>query len=139
MRLAYQQNNHEYSSGLTHLLRTEAPLSFPWASGDPSYLLPSHHLQNTEALGGRSSLCFGEGTSICLPGLESPGLVGMVTLLGLECESLGGRDLTRKRVGVGDKRLVGVAGFNPAAWNVGEREAVPEAWSSLPHNQEDTR
>lgn len=42
--------------------------------------------------------------------------------------------MARKGVGVGDKCLVGVAGFNLAAWNVGEREATHEAWSSLPHN-----
>lgn len=55
--------------------------------------------------------------------------MGAVTLLSLECESFGGRDLARKGVGVGDKCLVGVAGFNLAVWNVGERETPHEAWA----------
>lgn len=62
----------------------------------------------------------------------------MVALLSLGCESFGSRGVARKGMGIGDKRPIGVTGFNLAMWNVGEREAHQEALSSLSHTQEGT-
>lgn len=61
-------------------------------------------------------------------------------LLSLGCESFGSRGVARKGMGVGNKRPMGVTGFNLAMWNVGEREAHPEleALSSLSHTHEGT-
>lgn len=104
--------------------------------GDPSYLLPSHWLQNTKAPRGRSLLCFWRWHFHL--SLEALGMVGMVALLSLGCESLGSRGVARKGMGVGDKRPIGVTGYTLATWNVGEREAHQEALSSLSHTQEGT-